>query len=549
MQPVSLVQIEATGIQDYIFGSNNLAQNIGASENVTQATSLWVFETLDGLHLPHNVSRSAQNTYEIDQDIGTYEVTDRSIEQDELSAEVVYAGGGNALILFAIHSQAVEFIKGLTRRVLIDAPGLQVAAIREPINWEQEVFKDKHRHQRSKLAARKSDRAASAPLIGLGVTAACSFTGLPAVGRDTDGRLSSSIVMSKLAAEPTGLERLHRVLPGVRQAGLEFVYDFDLFGTKGESSYIAVIHTDGNAMGNRIEAIGSHFNQAKDNAGYVKELRGFSRSVNRAAVAALRATVADLMASRNRDPQKRFGGIVPTPHANKKPQLPFRPIVFGGDDVTFVCEGRLGLALATKYLEYFAAQKLSDNKQAHARAGVAVVKSHYPFSRAYDLAEELCASAKQYISRRKRPPFGEDNLTALDWHFAVTGLVRDLPEIRQREYHVPAGNLYLRPYRLSDVDKDRLHSWPTFVSVARDFTTGTDWVDKRNKVKALRDALRGGSQTTQQFLLAYSPHHLPEIVANPELQKQGWTTVDTTMQTAECGYFDAIEAMDFFVAL
>ena len=31
-----LMLIEATGIQDYIFGSNKLAQNIGASELVRQ---------------------------------------------------------------------------------------------------------------------------------------------------------------------------------------------------------------------------------------------------------------------------------------------------------------------------------------------------------------------------------------------------------------------------------------------------------------------------------------------------------------------------------
>jgi hypothetical protein len=33
---------------------------------------------------------------------------------------------------------------------------------------------------------------------------------------------------------------------------------------------------------------------------------------------------------------------------NDKYLLPFRPIVFGGDDVTFICDGRLGLSLATQ---------------------------------------------------------------------------------------------------------------------------------------------------------------------------------------------------------
>src|SRR5260370_22422013 len=33
--------------------------------------------------------------------------------------------------------------------------------------------------------------------------------------------------------------------------------------------------------------------------------------------------------------------------------IPFRPIVFGGDDVTFVCDCRLGLSLATAYFREF----------------------------------------------------------------------------------------------------------------------------------------------------------------------------------------------------
>ncbi len=39
MRRVTLVQVEASGIQDYLFGSNNLRQNIGASELVARVTT------------------------------------------------------------------------------------------------------------------------------------------------------------------------------------------------------------------------------------------------------------------------------------------------------------------------------------------------------------------------------------------------------------------------------------------------------------------------------------------------------------------------------
>ena len=66
-----------------------------------------------------------------------------------------------------------------------------------------------------------------------------------------------------------------------------------------------------------------------------------------------------------------------------------RALVFGGDDVTFVCDGRLGLSLATLYAREFAAEtaKRPECGPLTARAGIAIVKTHYPFARAYALAD------------------------------------------------------------------------------------------------------------------------------------------------------------------
>ncbi len=66
-------------------------------------------------------------------------------------------------------------------------------------------------------------------------------------------------------------------------------------------------------------------------------------------------------------------------------------------------------------------------------AGIAIVKSHYPFARAYALAEELTRSAKSY--RTKETIVG----SCLDWHFALSGLGGSIKEIRDREYKVRAG--------------------------------------------------------------------------------------------------------------
>lgn len=515
-----LLLVEATGIQNYIFGSNQLTQNIGASELVQQATTDWVYAALPE---PHNVVPD-------DNQPDRWKIADRSLDNNRLSAEVVYAGGGNAMILFDGADAAHAFTRRLTRKVLEDAPGLGIVVASQAVGAQP--LKDVHQELRKILALRKLDRPSNVPLLGLSVTAACKFTGAPAVEVD-DRRLISAEVHKKLDAAKVADERLRRHLQGVELAGFEFLRDFNEMGKKGESSYLAVIHTDGNSMGERIKSIGTLYGD--DDAVYVRELRKFSDSVGAAARSALNKTVGMLI-----DPNN----LERISDATKSDRLPFRPIVFGGDDVTFVSEGRLGLELAAKYLEAFTVEPLSDGKRPSARAGVAVVKSHYPFSRAYHLAEELCKSAKERV--KKLEDDGYPGATVMDWHFAVGGLVLPLRQVRQREYVSELGHsLLMRPVSLDHSDST-WRSWHTFTALMEDFQDrkrGKEkaWSDRRNKVKALRDALRAGPDAVKLFLNTIDGE-LPDISLRRDMKTQGW-------QGPECGYFDAVEALDFFIPL
>jgi len=57
--------------------------------------------------------------------------------------------------------------------------------------------------------------------------------------------------------------------------------------------------------------------------------------------------------------------------------------------LTFVCDARIALDLTVFYLRELEKRTLSDNKPLYARAGIAIVKSHYPFARAYELAKDF----------------------------------------------------------------------------------------------------------------------------------------------------------------
>jgi hypothetical protein len=209
---------------------------------------------------------------------------------------------------------------------------------------------------------------------------------------------------------------------------------------------------------------------------------------------------------------------------NNKPYLPLRPLVFGGDDVTFVCNGSIGVTLAAAYLESFHEEAKSRGLDLHASAGVSIVKMHYPFARAYKLSEELASSAKS-LTR-------ETDCSALDWHFAQSGLSGSLDGIRDRAYTVKAGKLHLRPLTL---DK-----WNQVESVIDEFN-GDYWGEKHNKVLGLREPLRVGPQMVEKYRQDFELNELPKF-AGLNVRINGWLG-------RVCYYFDAIELLDHHVAL
>jgi len=532
----TLLLIEATGIQNYIFGSNELKQIIGASELVQQATQDWVFAALPTRCNVHQASGEPDG-WKIE----------APVLSDDWAAQVIYAGGGNAVILFADHAQAKAVAKAVSFKVLQEAPGLRIIVTLRPFDPTQQALKTELNELRKAAAERKRTPPRSAPLLGLGVTAACVYTGAPAAER-RERRWISAEARAKQDKVEAGTDRLNRHLGDIRRSGYDFIKDFDELGETGEASYMALIHTDGNGMGKRIEDHGKDLDTPADNEKYAQAQYYFSERVKEVARRALSSTVGMLLDPENLKPDQdgrlTIGGKAPVVHDRdgNLDLLPFRPIVFGGDDVTFVCEGRIGLSVAAKYVGAFSAQALADRKPAAARAGVAVVKSHYPFARAYDLAEELCASAK----RRVKELTPDSSATVLDWHFAVSGLVLPLDEIREREYRVSDGDLVLRPTALT-VDEEDWRSWEAFTRATLAFQTDDKWRGRRNKVKALRDVLRDGPHAVEMFLAKES---LPALLAHPDRQKQVSADLERTGWLGRrCGYFDAVEALDFYTPL
>lgn len=537
MTQFTVTVVDTTGKQNYIFSSNRLRENIGASFLLSQSTKEWVEETLEKLGVPKKCQEEA-------------------IEISELNAELIYAAGGNALIVFKSREIAVRFTHILSRRVLKEALGVNLLVAHAEFDWESNnLYSEIEKLKKNDIERQKYERIPSVPLLGLGVTASCNSTQLPAVDRsdkyikydedeETDSYLISTETKQKLKAVRKANQKLQEFfVEEVDQNIYQFPYRTDHLGrSKGESSYAAIVHADGNGMGDRFKKYG----EGRENRDYINAMRKFSKSVAQAGIKALKAVVGILTKSIQ---EGKVVGKLGEFNLNAKYYLPFRPLVYGGDDITFVCEGRLGLELAALFLKNFEEQTVTDGKPLTACAGVCIVKTHYPFARAYEMSEELCKEAKKFVNK-KRKKYGLDYFSAIDWHLAASGLLGSVPEIRQREYRIPTNdkpwNLVMRPVRLQK-NNSEWRTWEGFTQVVKEFKEGKDWKERHNKVMALREVLRKASrEATQEFLRAYKLSQLPLF---PESSGQSEQLATDGWLNGECGYFDAIEAMDFYIGL
>jgi hypothetical protein len=583
-----LVAADTSGIQSYIFGSNRLRENIGASHLVKQATGSWALEAVKEAARLSTIPKEDNLAQQ------------PCIEGEDGAAEVIYSGGGNIVVLFKDKDNADDFMWTLSERVLCEAPGLLILmACSDKFDWSHDALTQVQQRTFDKLSVLKRNRPPAGSPLSLGVTLPCQSTGLPAIKyagseKDRDQYPVSADVLAKheaLNGDNGANAKLRDALEtamGDDQHIYAFPFDLDNLGRDaGENSLISVVHADGNGIGKRVLHLAAQFGTADKNRKYVTEMREFSRRMNDCAGKALQATLQTLVErivhADRPDQSDRYEQLV---HINRQgdelaaitlkkvdrvlypgvPQdyfLPFRPIVFGGDDVTFVCDGRLGVSLAIEYLQQF--EEFSNKpetglldwgdenqkvvKGATSSAGVAIVKTHYPFARAYALAEDLCNNAK----RLNWP------VNTLDWHYALSGLFGDIDDIRAREYSVPTGSLTVRPIALRDNVPDVRRTWSVVEKGLDAFQS--EWFTKRNKSKALRDALRGGPDAVKTFRAKYLRNDsltqkLPDVGGllshQKSWQEEGWSksfASDPNHDENLCGYFDALELMDLYIPL
>ncbi|MDH5731402.1 MAG: hypothetical protein OEZ58_20645, partial [Gammaproteobacteria bacterium] len=206
----------------------------------------------------------------------------------------------------------------------------------------------------------------------------------------------------------------------------------------GDNQYVGVIHADGNGLGEILLALKEEIKKA-DRADYQNQFLMFSNKLNEATKLAARCATKEVLVSR----------------ADKV--VPARPLVLGGDDLSFIVRADLAIPFAAKFIQYFeevTEAKLGDMEilknlkieNLTACAGIAFIKAKQPFYLAYELAESLCKYAKT-ISKSTRK---KNNLaltpSSIAFHRITTSMIDDYPSIMQNELIVGERLLTLQPY-------------------------------------------------------------------------------------------------------
>jgi hypothetical protein len=453
------VLFETSGNQRFIFATNKLAENLGASQMIWQAgvdLVLQAAEQKTGTKLLGDTPAETRKLLRKQTPLG----------DGSTDIEVVTAASGKAILLVNDDQLGRDLVYTVTSECLKTLPGVDLRGV---VGRKFKMSADLDAPMR---AVHEDLAALSGTIPGpefrflrLPIMAACDTSNLPAsvLDRRPEPSLRSEVSYRKRKLGDKARTRFEAAL------GFRLPHSPEEF--EDELKWLAVIHADGNGVGKVFQNFG-RWARPKDGPDYLRKLRNFSLALDACTEAAVGQALDGL--------RKRCGNE----------ELPVIPLVLGGDDLTMLCNGRMALYTAHDFLEAFAGfaaahRDINQIATITASAGVAIVKPHFPFHLAYELAEALFRSAKKL-----KPDPAIDFLV----HYDTSG--GDLPRIRER-LHIGDAQLYARPYSISG------DAWSAFAEAVKALNDepadGEDPIP-RSLLHELRSALFLGREAGERQL-------------------------------------------------
>jgi hypothetical protein len=501
--------IDISGKQEYIFQSNRLKINIGASyimdKHITQKQIIASLNTLEG------------------EETWTNETIQRWRTEGDTVNRIVFIGGGSALLAFDHNEQARVFSQHFSAEVLRNYPGIHVnISVWDDFDFSD--FQHAFRQLKDQQRREKNEHGSLNEPFLFGIEEEDVILGKPVTHR------SKVLKDDTGAKEEISLEVVTKV-KGAKESELEFketlkeilvkderncsiTNEMDEIVPDQEAGYIAVVHVDGNGFGKK-------FMEAPDLITFRNESVALEKNLNEV----LESVFKNLVDEIDDDGKIKIDAETEIEcYRDKKDgqfRVPFRPIINAGDDITFVCHGRLGFYLADLYLKELL------KKGMYACAGVAIVHTKFPFYKAYKMAEDLCQQGK--LKSRTI-----ENSSWIQFFRSTGGFAGDLDEIVDRQFH---GKFKTEPYLVSenpeketgDIEVNNIEAFYGVLGELENWNT--------NKILQLREALKNETELATLFAVEAEKAKYRENGKNNQISPQ--------YQKNSAILFDAIEMRGF----
>lgn len=385
--------------QEYIFRTNRLVEISGASRIIAGAFDV-LFSCVNPPESHGEREFYCERAYSKTPSIFSLEDVLRRFEDKSLDMVELFTGGGNCTVLFRDKETCKQVNMRYTRLVLENYPGLLPMYVGVELDPEKADYKKDMDRLKE---AEETEKNRMFPARG---GYALPFSKMDRVTFQP---------YSRYAAKE---DREYSEEAFIKQKHEPDRMDIDQIGSR-----LAIVHADGNNMGNKIrKMLGGEPNY--DVA--VSKMRKFTREIQ----AVFDAGEAAL------DEEYRT--------VDAKEHHPMRWLVKAGDDATFICNAGYAEQLTEAYLRGVQSCQSVSGETYSACAGICVFHAHYPCSRAYALAEQACDNAKKPIhDAAARGESSEDGW--LDFHVIQSGVGGDLKDLRSLH---GTQNRMMRPWQV-----------------------------------------------------------------------------------------------------
>lgn len=465
------ILIDITGIQKYIFSTNELRLNIGASQNIEH----FIF----GSYLKTILKEFFH--FKEDDDITYWKDSQELLYfQKGYPMDIGYIGGGNAFLFAKDNNIAKEFCQVFTKYMLLYFPGLSVSIATEKFEdvYNKELFIRDSKKNYLKLEQNKTKFISQNEIPAHGITDFCRISGQSATTENSEKFIKQNYISANIESKRNYKKQFNLNIGDLKiPSRLE-----DLGQIKGEENYIAIVHIDGNGIGKLFE-----------NKSFT-ERRTFSKNLSNL----FNKAFENLIFHITQDIWQRIKEELNIENKQDKDiYLPIRPIIFGGDDITFVSNGKLGIYLAKYYMEQI--EKLCQKiigENITTCGGVAIIKTKFPFFQAYKLAEQACNNAK--TMRKKNLENFDIDESWLDYHINYFGFSGTLDDIRDYHFKMDKISLLKRPYRLGEEEDGEFSLFDTLLENINILSDDEKWPN--SKIHELRKALYFSIEEQRLFI-------------------------------------------------